>query len=342
MVKNPFTPQYPISPELFFDRDELIERFIFNIEQSKEGSLTNMAFFGKFGIGKTSLLRKLESLEISKNIPKVYITLKATYANSFEEVIGYIYNSLTTSIKKFADSHKIKINIPHVKLESDEKFTKDYFREYMIKLWSNISKKADLILVLIDDFYLAYEYSMDIRNCFQELQQKKCRYMLVITTIPETLKFGRREDPVKRFFDWNEVKEFTEKNTINMIKSIINKSELELSVSIEVLKDIYTKTRGHPYYICLFLNEIIRKLRTTFDREYSLSDREEEAMKYISYSKDEIFTPSVIPGVSSATATLTSLEEKEVVEKIAYGKYRFKHPLIKEYFKEKYGEDEYD
>jgi len=359
MVKNPFTPQYPISPELFYGRDESIDRFKYNVDQSMKGSLTNMAFFGKFGIGKTSLLRKLESLDICKNIPKVYITLKDTYASSFEDVIGYIYDSLRPGIKKFVDSHNIEIDISYLKLESKEKFSKDYFREYMTKLWNDLGRKTNLIIVFIDDFYLVYEYSMDIRNCFQELQHKNCRYMLVITTLPETLKFGRREDPVKRFFDWNEVKEFSKKETSNMINHIIKESKLDISFSSEVLEDIHSITLGHPYYIFIILNEILRhkdsgritktyyhkilpkitdRMNITFKKYYSdLSWKEEEALKNIVNSGLEVFSPS---GVSSATNTLQSLADKDVIVKIRYGEYKFKHPLVQLYFSENYSEGE--
>ena len=356
---NPFNPQYPISPDLFYGRGKIIDRFKYNVEQSIEGSLTNMALVGEFGMGKTSLLKKLHSLDICDDVSKVYITLKDTYANSFEDVIGYIYTSLGNEIKEFFKSLKVKITVPYVEIESDEKFSKDNFRKYMVKLWTEANKKSPLIIVFIDDFHLAYKYFVDIRNCFQELHDNGCKYMLVVTMIPEPLKLGKREDPYKRFFDLIEVKEFTKIETTAMIQHIIKKTKLNISFSAKVLDDIYSKTRGHPYYTFLMINEILRyknsgcvttqhykrifpktmdNVKLTFDAYYSsLSYGEEDALKHIIDSGKEVFNPG-LSGSSSPTSTFKSLEDKDVLVKIGYGQYQFKHPFIRYYFMKKYSE----
>jgi F0F1-type ATP synthase gamma subunit len=320
-----------------------------------------MALVGEFGMGKTSLLKKLHSLDIGDNVSKVYITLKDTYANSFEDVIGYIYTLLGNEIKKFFESLKIKINVSYFELESDKKFSKDDFREYMVKLWKEVSKKSPLIIVFIDDFHLAYKYFVDIRNCFQELHDNDCKFMLVVTMIPEPLKLGKREDPYKRFFDLNEVREFTKKDTVAMIQHILKKTKLDVTFSTKVLDDIYSKTRGHPYYTFLMINEILRcknsgcvttkqynrilpktmdNVKITFDAYYSsLSYGEEDALKHIIDSDEDVFSPG-ISGSSSPTSTFKSLEEKDVIVKIGYGQYQFKHPFIRYYFIKRYTEKE--
>ena len=161
MTKIPFNPQYPISPDLFYGREDVIKRFNQDISQSVSGTLTNMAVIGKFGIGKTSLLNKLYSTNIDKNIAKIKITMKDTYTNNLENVISFIYISLGKTIKNFLSSLNVSLDLPYLKVDGSNKISKDIFRENLIKLWNDIKKDTNLVIIFIDDFHLANKYFMD-------------------------------------------------------------------------------------------------------------------------------------------------------------------------------------
>lgn len=359
-TNNPFNPQNPINPKLFYGRKEILDRFKYNVRQGTVSNPINIALVGKWGIGKTSILQKLQSVTTDKDIIKVPITFSEVDADSFVETTKCILESIGKEVKRFKIPLKIeKIQLKFIELEKKKLNIKNLFLEEMTNLWKKIKTSKSLVILFIDDFYYIEKYFGDIRNCFQELHRRGCKYMLVITIIPEALKYMDVDEPVVRFFDMNNIDEFSKYDTTNMIRQICSKSGLKINISNEVLDNIYNKTRGHPYYITLFMHELIRhvtsenistehysktlphirkRVKTIFDnRFFSLTEREEEALSTIIKINKRKFSPKDIkPKILNIHSVIKGLEEKEVLEKVGYAQYQFRYPLLREYFCEKY------
>lgn len=353
---DPFNPQFPIPPSLFYDREEIIERFIENVQQGTRGKVINMGIVGEFGIGKTSLLRKLYSLEDvgEGDYRKAFITLKEEYLNSFEGLMGKIYHSISRPSEQWKDKFKVKeIDFKFIKLEQKENLPKDIFLETMARLWESIN--PSLFVIFIDDFHLAMDYFIDIRNFFQELHERGCKFMLVVTMLPEVLRYGEIDDPFKRFFEWEEIGRFSKQDSINMIRYVAQKSKIDLHFDKSCLDTIYDLTSGHPYYIFLLLDEIlrgkrkgivtikdlknklprVRKRLSILFQFQSLDKKEKMVLQKIVSSRLDVFSPSQI-NLSRDRNILKSLEERGLIEKVGYGKYRLKHPICRIIFYENY------
>lgn len=186
----------------------------------------------------------------------------------------------------------------------------------------------------------------------------KC--VIVCTTTPDHLKIGVVEDPIKRFFRHQNLNEFSEDDTKKMIMSILSKTRIRLKMSRPVLTIIHNKTKGHPYYIAVFMYEIIKskskgnfnvnnfnklypgiikQLKVNLDNTYNnISDKEDGVIQKLIKLKKTIFSPSDIK-VKNIGSVFSSLDEKEIIHKVSRGRYRWNHPLLRDYFREKFHEN---
>ena len=69
MIINPYDPKQPIDPTYFVNREEILESFNRSIKRSAKSvpkKPDNIAVLGGWGIGKTSVLKKFESLAVDE------------------------------------------------------------------------------------------------------------------------------------------------------------------------------------------------------------------------------------------------------------------------------------
>ncbi|MBU1868715.1 ATP-binding protein, partial [Patescibacteria group bacterium] len=62
---NPFSPRHPASPQYFVNRKVILQRFesqLLTSAKTRPPKPDNVAILGEWGIGKTSVLQKLEEL----------------------------------------------------------------------------------------------------------------------------------------------------------------------------------------------------------------------------------------------------------------------------------------
>ena len=68
--ENPFSPTFPVNPKYFVNRTEIINSFEKAFERSVKIKLPvpdNIAILGDWGIGKSSVLRKFESMSLEES-----------------------------------------------------------------------------------------------------------------------------------------------------------------------------------------------------------------------------------------------------------------------------------
>lgn len=74
---NPFSPSFPVNPKYFVNRKEAIKSFETAIQRSFKGEIPtpdNIAILGRWGVGKSSLLRKFESIAMASTDKKIFST----------------------------------------------------------------------------------------------------------------------------------------------------------------------------------------------------------------------------------------------------------------------------
>src|SRR3972149_8097764 len=100
MTKNPFTPGLPIDPKQFVGRKEELRIFQQSLEQCTHGNPQNLAIMGERGIGKSSLLRKFESIVKDQNCLAVRRDVDAS-VNSLQALSYFILYALKEEGKSF-------------------------------------------------------------------------------------------------------------------------------------------------------------------------------------------------------------------------------------------------
>ncbi len=357
---NPFNPQRPIDPKFFYGRWNIIKDYKYNLKEGIESTTTNMALIGEFGVGKTALLRKLESIEITEHkILKIYMTINEADCESFESLLDCILYNIEKESPGIKFPVEVKeINIKWISIGKKEQAALQKFIENFKKIWETCqNKRYELIVLFIDDFYLANRYRMHLRNLFQDLPRKGIKCMIVCTMIPDFLETGTVTDPLKRYLELHNLNEFSKRDTKAMIQYVIKKASLDLHISDTVLSKIHKETDGHPWFITIFMREIVKfreegrfdvrnyrnllpkimsNVKLNLDKQFSsLTQREEEILEKIVQLDENVFSPRDLDEDSLGTH-LSNLVEKDVLIKRARGKYTLFHPLYKKYFRERF------
>jgi len=82
MEKNPFRPGNTVEPEYFVGREKEIKTYLKSLNQSKFGNPQHIAIMGERGIGKSSLLRKFESI----TNPKDHLVIRRDLDSSLQSI----------------------------------------------------------------------------------------------------------------------------------------------------------------------------------------------------------------------------------------------------------------
>ena len=239
----------------------------------------NMAILGSWGIGKTSLLKKFETMALeNEEVFTARCELVPAFCNDFNafsiRIRNEIERSFTVSNKDLLAKLKREI-IPDWRIKTftlgigtleqthNEKSAVTAFEDSLSELWNILKQnKIKLMLLMIDDLqYLAKEYPnglYDLRGIFQKLAMDGCNIMLIIAG-PETLfEIKDFAEPFARFFDRYKLKLFNLEETKKAILKPLKLSNSKLRIEDSVIQKIYEKTQGHPYFIHLIMHDLFR------------------------------------------------------------------------------------
>ena len=264
MRVNPFNPQVPARPDFFVGREPEITQFEKFLMQTMSNSPMNMSITGNRGIGKTSLLVKLDALAKEKNCLVVRLSNYEGNVNNIIEFSDFISVNIKTEIlsKKplddgiqkmfnWATSFKPQIEWNDIKLSLEKKqLVQEYFRKRLIKLWDEIKKEFKACVILIDEAE-SLEKIDGIFQFLREVFQRICmdtNYMLVLAgklNFPE--RMSESFSPLNRFFPVHKLEAFG----YNEMKDYILKKLKDTGVTIEenAIKLISDKSEGHPYVL---------------------------------------------------------------------------------------------
>jgi len=285
MTKNPFSPRHPIDSAYFVNREEILESFSRAIKRSANSvprKPDNIAVLGGWGIGKTSVLKKFESLAVDEFTDlkafTAFIELNPSACQNIESFITRTRDDIQRSflselpliakIKRELSDWRVNTLELGIGLERKEKMTESHatslFEEALRDLWNNIlePKGIEVAMLMFDDLhYLARNYPnglYDIRSIFQKLAMDGCNYMLFVTG-PETLFGEIREfaEPFTRFFERFKLNLFDLEETRKAIQNPLQLSGSGVNTDDAVIERIHDLTQGHPYFIHFIMCDLV-------------------------------------------------------------------------------------
>jgi len=328
---NPFSPQYPASPEYFADRNEAIAYFTKTIKSSaklRPPAPTNFIILGEWGVGKTSLLYKFKEIAL-RELPHVkafcfHLSLDPACCRSWDVFSSIFLNQIKRNYEASAglkeklrselSKWKIVLSIPPVSIERERKEEIPLLTDSLESLWKKHLRPAgvDMCLLFLDDahYFLVADQPdayFTLRNVFQELARRECTFALVVTG-PKLLfeEIVDLAEPFTRFFHPFYLEPFELEGTREAIVKRIEANRLKLKVAEEVISVIHNKTEGHPYFVMFTMYELLNIVGVR--EQISKEDFERHWPSIVATLEDSVF---------KGRLAKVSEREKEVLVKIS-------------------------
>ena len=261
----PFKPGYPVDPENFEGRVELIEESLNYLKQAEFGIPQHFFINGKRGMGKSSFAKYIAFMAEKKyNFVSIHIYNDGVY--DVETLIKLIIEQLirvtkdTTwgqtifnSFKKYIDSINLLGNSIKFKSE-DEKLiidnVKSDFAYFLVDLTKNIGDKKG-ILIIIDDINSLSD-TPDFVNWYKSFTDslatnfdESTPVAMLLSSHPDRLPILYKHNPsFNRIFHHREISALSDAEVKNFfLKSF---GELDMCIDEDALNLIVHFSSGHP------------------------------------------------------------------------------------------------
>jgi hypothetical protein len=334
MTKNPFTPGLPIDPRQFVGRKEELRIFEQSLTQCSYGNPQHLAIMGERGIGKSSLLRKFESIVKAQNCLVVRRDVDAS-VNSLQALSYFILYALKeegkeffttgkktkTAVSDFFQKYRASISIEgcggSLERAPPIAIQEEFYKE-LAAISKNIQKLVPTTVIMLDEA----EHLQNIegawgflRSVFTRLLENNHHYLIVISG-----KLGLFSNikeifsPMERFFFPREISLFNSEETIEAIEKPMAQNARIIADPIK--RQLVEYTDGHPFIIQVFgyylfesgkkrideevfqqeLPRIQERLEIQVfrDRFESASPKERLILKFMADSPEYIFRPSTV------------------------------------------------
>lgn len=279
-----FEPTYPVDPANFVGRGEEIKKFKDSVEQGISSSRTpSSAILGEWGIGKSSLLLKLNDIlqkdyreiltlvfPVSKDLVDYSIFAQALLDRFHSEIVSTskISNRIRVELKRW---HLEKIGFSGISLERKHP---SYFlssgsallRHNLEEIWRKFLAPAKIkaVVFFLDDLHNITrdksQIALILRDLFQSLVVSGFNYSICFSA--HSGYFGAiRElaEPATRFYQKIYLKEFSINETKELFKKVRETSNITVETS--VVEQIHRLSLGHPYFLCFIINSLMTMIR---------------------------------------------------------------------------------
>ncbi len=287
MLVNPFNPHYPAESKFFANRLREQEWFAQGLlpSLSPDGpGPWNAAVLGPWGIGKSSLVRRLKDMAAESDLPAraVFVSCTTGYgsmAGFARALIGSVREEVLSvsnwseAVRAELDRWTVQVSAPGLSLrrgrrsEDDAASAAELLRTSLRRVWERILEPAGYTLLLIlDDANLLQildaQALMILRAVFQDLQMYGSRFGLVITG-PAGLFGEVREtaEPVTRFFEHLPLREFGLEDTADAVRQPLIQVGAGFKVPDETVGFIWERTGGHPYFVAFVMRDLVEQAR---------------------------------------------------------------------------------
>jgi hypothetical protein len=294
--ENPYSAEHPVHPSKFAGRAEQLREFADFLQDTLAGNPKNICVLGEWGIGKTSLLRKMKEMVENAGCVVAFISLDETldsYASVLETITANLAKEakhrkgLTEKAREFFENLTLSVNYGPVGIAAqrnkNEKPNIVRFEDDMESIYKKLETPIIIMLDNVESIMGTKGALFSLRNIFQKLQSMggvKC--MLVIAG-RETLfrDLHSVSEPVARFFWGVHLKPFTMDET----RDAITKPLIGMGVTFaeDVVEKVHTVSGGHPFFIQVYAY-VLFKQRTgniVTMKDYDVSSK--EVMKYLGF-----------------------------------------------------------
>ena len=265
LYPNPFRPGSGLFPPYFAGRQEQIKTFKKKLKATMDGTPMHLAVIDGWGIGKTSLLTKFESVA-SENDFFVISTIA-----SVEDMPTFVSN-LLRRMKTDIETQKTKfkelvlsLGLLKLKFESAGEAQLS-LEESLRKIWDETNKP---ILVTVDDLDLIKDFKgimMLLRNTAMQLTKKNCNVMFVVAGKNSLFdKVYEAHEPLIRFFEPTILNRLNKKESVKAVKIPLENAGMDYEKN--VIEEIAAVSEGHPYYIQEISNHVFEESEKKFDAE---------------------------------------------------------------------------
>ena len=310
-------------PDKFFNSDKLYGRenelsSLKNLfTKSSKGSKQIAFINGKAGIGKSSLIKDVETLIFENSgfvltacfseneMKRPYSAFIKPFSLLIKQILAMEEQVISDWKKKlkhvFGNDIKLIIDIvPEIELLIDNdnlseissaSSVQNHFNIVFTKFFKLFSQNTHPLLLFLDDFHWADSSSLDFLNFF--IKDPDLKHILIVISYRQdkicknekclaTLKLIENQDELINRISLEPLK----KSDINQMFSELVKCKKEKSKNL--CKIIFNKTRGNPFFIKQFLNTIYEKKYLVFDNESGYWNWDESKADSISITENVI------------------------------------------------------
>jgi len=236
-----------------------------------DGNPMNLAVLGERGIGKSSLLRKYESLAKEKKCITVRLDLDSSFdsINTLASVIlseikkeGQVYSKLLSAsdkIERFFNDYNVSVELLGsgfgIGKKADSPKSSLAFRSELSKIWNSIKDDVPAIVIMMDEAEELEKIEGGalpvLRNVFSRLAEEHCGYLVIVSGKLQLFeRIKKIHSPLARFFNPITLNEFSPQESLDALSKPLTDSYLRIS---EKAKKLIAKvSEGHPYIIQLF------------------------------------------------------------------------------------------
>jgi hypothetical protein len=236
---NPYSPGNPVKPVHFAGRLAEIAQFRDKLAAAQMGFPASIFVQGEWGIGKTSLLKKMHpelgghGVVIREDVPE------GTAATQIRALYPAIFQDLKAETG--------------VEIEPDSEIDYEQPRTLRVLLTKLISalweQKRRLTIVVLDNMERAQpEFLAGIKDIFQRVGEDAPHFMLVFAGKFLPGAGEHASDPITRFFQTIPVGPMTDDEALEAISKPIE-LDPEFRIDAEAAQMIQDRAAGHPYFL---------------------------------------------------------------------------------------------
>ena len=266
MVKeiNPYMPAYPVMPENFAGRDQILESLKEALEYTTHARAINVAIVGEWGIGKTALLIKAQEIS-KKEYESISFIVDVQSGQTSESTLNAIiqkllheiqreYPSLTLSGGGVKDVGRIQLDRAIQQIKDGSSDSPTLFESNLLSLWGAVADKNRIILIMVDNLeFLEREELIKIvetiRNVFQALPRSGCKIMVILSGKQIFYDTSAKlYSPTTRFFQRIALEKFSEEESLEAIALPLREAS-GFDFSKEAKVELHRLSEGHPYIL---------------------------------------------------------------------------------------------
>ncbi|MBI5035851.1 ATP-binding protein [Candidatus Micrarchaeota archaeon] len=310
MRYNPFNPQNPPRADYFVGRVDELRQFEQDLLQTIHGSPMNMSITGNRGMGKTSLLMKMEEIARKNKCLVFRMSNYESLVNNISELTNYLILGLKNefyadaSVQKkvmrlgeWATTLRPVVSYKGASLSFEEKrlAAQTILRNNFLTFWKKVEGEYPAVVLLIDEAESLerIEGALSfLREVFQRLSHE-AKYMVVLCgklNFPE--RMSESFSPLNRFFPASPLTAFTEEETFSYISKTLK--SVNVVTDDEVKKKIFEKSEGHPYVLVKVCNIIFNELEDT-ENKITAKHLEKARVRIIIDLGKDFFNPMLHP-----------------------------------------------